>query len=243
MTNTKMITPARFYAIVSASKRTDGAARDASAYVRSTVAGSRLARAMWVDTRVAVDGLSTVDAASESGVTKGRVSQIRAGIRAFRDAGITLPTDAASADALSDLYAHVSAVYKMDSKSLADAVKRAAALSDQDAKHAVFAALVLPERKRAARPGGSKRKSDASADDSAASADDSADVVTDARTPRQRAEDGIRNALATVPRLSATDAASVLALVDSLSDALAARANVTDVTDAAPSKRKRAASK
>lgn len=247
MTNTKIITRDRFYAIVNSGKRTPATVDAASRFVRDTLSGGRLARAVYLHVRVTTDGLSVADAAAEAGVTGARVTQIRAGLSAALNAGLTLPIDAATADVLADLYAHLSTVYKSGPgarERLSDAVKRASALSDIDAKYATLSAVEADERKRTARPGGNKGKGadDTGADDTGAGNRDAVDVVTDARTPLQRAVDAVRNAADTVERLSSTDAATVLAMVDDLSDALAARMSVTDAPAPAATARKRKSS-
>lgn len=227
--NNTSMTRAAFLKSLNAGTRTDATVNRASAYVTGNLESARFDRALWVHVRIATDAVAGETVAVEAGVSAGRISQIRAGLSAMVDAGIPLPTTVADADRMAVTYVHLSRIYKSGKPGRAavrDAVKVAAVLDDVAAKFATFDALVVPsddKEKRAARPNDGTTDA-GSGDAPAGKADETSVPVT------------FTGALESLAAVAATadvpDLAHAMALVDAISDALAARLTGVTVADA-----------
>ena len=186
--------------------------------------------ALWVWARTAVDGESGTVVADEADVTTGRVSQIRAGIRMMLDAGIPMPTTVDASHVAEGTYLAVSRAYKSGKTAraaLKDAVKRAAAVDDVDAKHETLTAVAPIDDvdKRAPRP------NDGTATTDSTDTNNNGAPAVGGATPTERPSTVTERLAALVADVTngapIADLDAAMTLVDTLADAVAARAGLT----------------
>lgn len=220
------LTPARFLAIVNKDTRTAADINAASAYLKR----SAYQRALWAHVRHA-DGADGATIAEESGVTAGRISQIRYGVDAMIRAGIPMPTTVAAATAAETTYLHVSRVYKSGKEArarLKEAIERAETIADVTGKHNVLLD-VRPDvdaDKRAARPNDGTSAVAADDDTNNNGAPTTGATVTDRESTLV---ERMRAVLSDIKNGPVADIESVMALANEISDAIVARAEGADL--------------
>lgn len=216
----KNLSPAAFLAVINQDTRTATDIDNASC----TLKRSAYQAALWVWTRTATDGADGATVSTEAGVTEGRISQIKAGMRLMLDSGIPLPTDVAEAAACETTYLIISATYKSGKAArarLKEAVKRAESIADVDGKHSVLSA-VLPDEKETRAPrvnNGTSATADDTNNNGAPAVGGTAPTET-ASTLVER----MRSVLADIQGGPVADIETVLTLANEISDAIVARA-------------------
>lgn len=224
---TKNLTPAAFLKMVNADARTAADVTAASAYLKR----SAYQTALWAHVRIATDGVDAGTVAVEAGVTGGRISQIRYGVNAMLRAGIPLPVTTDAATVAEETYLHLSRVYKSGKAArgrIKDAVAHAETLADLDAKHAALCAVepdTADDNKRGGRPEGNNKSTTDTDDDKTGTPAVGGTAPVEAPST---VADRVKALIADVKNgTPIPDLDVAMALVDELSDAVAARAGLT----------------